>query len=232
MSYFEINRHLAGAYTISPQLVEEIATKVTEAVGAAPSVTLQFRNGRNLSSPDIRFIHDSSVGVEILETVSLYASNNSKICHIVFGWSLSAPIYMLIKLPRLEAQDLDSTVENLLQANATWYSPLFRAKQTGISTQTVLASATVLIGLMMIGAIHYPSLMTEYAGKPVLGLILLIILNGMTDLLLPATIFAIGRSGRRASNRRSLFNILAVAIVLGTLVNLWSGWLAKQFNLG
>lgn len=182
--------------------------------------------------PDISFIHDSSVGVEVLDTISLYASNKANTCHIVFGWSPSMPIYMLIKLPRLEAQQLETTIENLLKVNATWYSPLFGLKQKGMSINATLAVATVILGLMFLGSMYYPSLISDYGGKPLAGLFVLMIFVGGTDLLLPATIFAIGRSGKRANTRRSLFNVLAIAIVLGTLVNLCSVWLAKYLNLG
>lgn len=220
---YEINRQLSGAYAVDAQTVIRLAGVIETAIGAAPKLKMEFENNRSVSSESVSDIDDSYVGTACLEEISLYAINDLNYCRLVLGPSFSKPVHIQIKLPRLQAKELESDICNILAAHEAWYHSFFKLKQTSFTFTTFLGLIAILVLALTIAfsfsdyIIRNPYVVNGYK-----GFLVFMVLNVISDLTLPSMSFDIGKSGQRIRLRRAIFGFLILVVLVGVAINLLS----------
>ncbi len=228
---YQIHRRISGAYVVDKHAVEKLANAIEEAVGKPPKLTIEFANKRKVTSETTLGINDSYVGIERIDSISLSAYSDGKGCSLELGWTHNAPIYFDIKLPHLEAKNLETNIENMMTSYKSWYHGIFKLKQTSVTFTTIIGLLSVIAVIMTITLTNWIDsiINNRYVIISYKSLVVITLVNAIFDLTLPSMSFDIGLSGKNFRRNKAIFSFLIFVVIAGVAINILSDLIKPHF---
>ena len=215
---FSITRPIRGGFRFSQDNVEKLVTIVATFVGSQPDIRLSFRNGREITTADVKEIfEDGFIRSSFVKQIAISGESRTSRATLILIEHEGPPIIIDLRGTRQETLITEMNVQNEVRACRQWYSYLKISQVPSVNTTSAFYILSVSVWVVVL-VFYYTNLASMNLFKLTPWLAVLCLLPPALDYAFPSIIFDFGFSARKGKVRRGFLAFLVTTLIFGVVI--------------